>query len=428
MSATPITSLSQISPEMVLSVVGKRAKKSQQIRQTEIIPELLKCLGIYGERFNFLEPHVLWDVLSQVGHESAEFCTTKEFGTGQWYWPHIGRTLLQRTHLEGYQKFTRWIWNNIDPNVPDLSLRENWHLMEQFPYAFLSIPEFWTLHTLWRYSHENRFADLTKKINGGYNGLAHRVQLRGRFGLMLMGYKMQRYAYRDFQRDHGLPETDKFDEQTHDRMFAELKKLPALTIEGVVVPDPVEPSPQPPAPDDDFFKTLMEFLMSIFKKLIKFAQGGLGKTLLGTLLGGLGIGTVGDVDVGGVGLNLMKGEYGAIISALVSAFGLYAQTQDADDDRQAVGEGHAPPPLPVDVGSTLKHGFSSENGAVAEAIAKFIDGTLVTDDSNEIGLTISQMADNEVDSPEHQVINLLKFLALVQKGQQAAKLLEAKSE
>ncbi len=411
---TPIRDLSEITPAMILLVVGKRYKKSQQVRQVEIIPKMLNGFRVYGPKFNFMQPHVLVDTLSQLGHESAEFCTTKEFGTGQWYWPQIGRSLLQRTHLEGYQKLTRWVWKHIDKDIPDLSLKENWYLIEKFPYAFFSTPEFWSLHSLWGYSDRNNFRGMTKKINGGYNGMAHRIKLRGRFSLMMLGYGPRKNAYRDFQRDHGLRQTDEYDKETQKRMFQELKALPALTVTGgVIVPGDGANDNVTINPD------LEKFMTALLGTLVTFAQSGLGKTLLGGLMGTLGLGALTGGEVAGVGLDIMKGDWGALINLATVALGSIAQMVKAPDTVKTPTVGGVP--VDPDIADTItaiatSKGVTADDGKVAEAIGKFLAGTLVTGDDTELGTVMAIMMDSQVDEPNDVFVNALKFAEIVQKG------------
>ena len=88
-------------------------------------------------------------------------------------WRFRGRGLIQLTGKQNYKKFAKWAKNP--------AILENPALVSILPYSLFSSLFFWTENSL------NEIADggvrdedvrrMTRRINGGYNGLSHRREL-----------------------------------------------------------------------------------------------------------------------------------------------------------------------------------------------------------------------------------------------------------
>jgi len=78
-----------------------------------------------------------------------------------------GRGLIQLTGKDNYRKFSDW----SGEEVVDAPQR----VAEEFP--LLSALFYWDTNSLNKYADEDDLRGLTKRINGGYNGLPHRSQL-----------------------------------------------------------------------------------------------------------------------------------------------------------------------------------------------------------------------------------------------------------
>jgi len=78
-----------------------------------------------------------------------------------------GRGLIQLTGKNNYQKFSDW----ADKEVVDAPIR----VAEEFP--LLSAIFYWNTNNLNQYADKDDLRGLTKRINGGYNGLEHRGKL-----------------------------------------------------------------------------------------------------------------------------------------------------------------------------------------------------------------------------------------------------------
>lgn len=78
-----------------------------------------------------------------------------------------GRGLIQLTGRNNYLKFSQWSGENV--------VDEPERVAHEFPV--LSALFYWDTNNLNQYADEDDLRTLTKRINGGYNGLAHREEL-----------------------------------------------------------------------------------------------------------------------------------------------------------------------------------------------------------------------------------------------------------
>lgn len=136
--------------------------------------------------------------LAQVGHESGCLRYTRELwgptaqqrryepptslagrlgntapGDGTRY---KGRGLIQITGRANYRLCAERMAGLVTgANVPDFE--EQPELLERPDWAALSAALYWHTRNLNRWADSGDFAELTRRINGGYNGLAHRQHL-----------------------------------------------------------------------------------------------------------------------------------------------------------------------------------------------------------------------------------------------------------
>jgi putative chitinase len=105
-------------------------------------------------------------------------------------WKYRGRGLIQLTGKKNYLKFSKWYNDSkIFVDSPDLLLQPQFAVLSAFFY--------WDVNNLNSYIVDNENAynvckALTKKINGGYNGLEERFRL----------YKKIRELYNEFDKDY----------------------------------------------------------------------------------------------------------------------------------------------------------------------------------------------------------------------------------
>jgi predicted chitinase len=93
-------------------------------------------------------------------------------------WKYRGRGLIQLTGKNNYQAFASWIDDDTIVENPDLVASE---------YAVHSAVFFWDKNKLNAVADQDDVRKLTRRINGGENGLAHRRELLNKAsGLLAM--------------------------------------------------------------------------------------------------------------------------------------------------------------------------------------------------------------------------------------------------
>lgn len=132
--------------------------------------------------------------LAQVAHESDGFRTATEYASGRAYEGRAdlgnvqpgdgvrfkGRGLIQLTGRENYATFSNAMWQG------DLFLRSP-ELVAQLPWAVLAAGWFWKRKGLNALADRDDVVAVTRRINGGTNGLEDRkrrlAQAKKLFGL-----------------------------------------------------------------------------------------------------------------------------------------------------------------------------------------------------------------------------------------------------
>lgn len=125
--------------------------------------------------------------LCQIAHESGGFFYKREAGSESYFlnrygkrtsiipkgaaqkgidYFFIGRTFVQVTHDFNYKSYAKWA------NAPEIVARPS--LLEQPKHCVLGAIWYWMEHEL--YEYEDDIRTVTKRVNGGYNGLADRTK------------------------------------------------------------------------------------------------------------------------------------------------------------------------------------------------------------------------------------------------------------
>lgn len=165
----------------------------------------------YGSIMGLDQPHRLAQFLPQLLHESADFRYDREIwgptpaqkrydtrtdlgntaaadGDGKLY---MGRTGIQITGKANYIAFRDWCRARINPQAPDFVAKPD--LVNSDPWEGLGPFWYWDVGNPERKSL-NRYADagnaemITRRINGGLNGYADRLDYLTRTSLVLLGY------------------------------------------------------------------------------------------------------------------------------------------------------------------------------------------------------------------------------------------------
>lgn len=143
-------------------------------------------LAEYGPKFGLNTPKRIAAFLSQAAHETDGFKTLKEYASGTKYEGRKdlgntykgdgvrfkGRGIFQTTGRYNYQAVSKKIFG-------DDRLINKPELLEDPKNAVLSALHFWNDKGLNKYADAGDTLGLTKKINGGTNGLTERMKYMG---------------------------------------------------------------------------------------------------------------------------------------------------------------------------------------------------------------------------------------------------------
>jgi putative chitinase len=213
-----------------------------------IIDGLAKAMPTLIARYNINTPLRQAHFLAQLAHESDGFRTTTEYASGSAYEGRRdlgniykgdgkkfkGRGLIQLTGRHNYRLYGSLLGVDFVANPK---------LAEQFPYAALTAGEYWKRTELNNLANIDDVNGITRRINGGFNGLADRKRFLEVAKLELDDTKMvqhrltdlnytlgsidgkiglqTRSAIRDFQDANGLRVTGNLDIDTRELLFAE---------------------------------------------------------------------------------------------------------------------------------------------------------------------------------------------------------------
>ncbi len=134
------------------------------------------------EKYGIMTPARICAFLAQIGHESDEFRAVEEYASGIAYEgrkdlgntqkgdgiKYKGRGLIQITGRANYAQMSKDL---------GIDFIKNPHRLKEPFYACLSAGWYWDKHKLNTLADAGDFKAITKKINGGYNGLDHRTAL-----------------------------------------------------------------------------------------------------------------------------------------------------------------------------------------------------------------------------------------------------------
>ncbi|EPE99547.1 peptidoglycan-binding protein [Rhizobium grahamii] len=180
---------------------------------------VLLAMGRYGAELGMDKPHRAVQFYAQIMHESGDFRFDREVwgpttaqkgydtrtdlgntpeadGDGKIY---AGRTAMQITGKANYRAFTEWCRSHA-MNCPDFV--RNPDAVNTDPWEGLGPLWFWDTKGLSRWADQGDVETITKRVNGGLNGLADRIDYLVRLSLVVLGYKPD--GVRQFQARSGL--------------------------------------------------------------------------------------------------------------------------------------------------------------------------------------------------------------------------------
>lgn len=161
-------------------VTGKKAMSQAALIAGfgAMLPKVLPYIGVTS-------PLRISHFLAQVAHESDGFCAVEEYASGAAYEGRAdlgnvepgdgkrfkGRGPIQLTGRRNYRAFTVWM-RSIQPDCPDFEQRPE--LVAEWPWAGWAVAFFWATNDLNTLADNDNLVAVTKRINGGRNGLEDR--------------------------------------------------------------------------------------------------------------------------------------------------------------------------------------------------------------------------------------------------------------
>lgn len=179
-------SLVSLIDHKILADMAPKVSASKLARQKEIISALGAMLSGFLVRFEVTTSLRIAHLLAQLAHESDGFCTLEEYASGAAYEGrkdlgnikagdgkrYKGRGPIQLTGRDNYRAFSKWIRTFV-VNAPDFEAQPE--LVAQFPWAVWAVFYFWSTRNLNALADNDDLIGMTRKINGGTNGLKDRA-------------------------------------------------------------------------------------------------------------------------------------------------------------------------------------------------------------------------------------------------------------
>ena len=164
----------KITPEMLREIAGTSTSKKVVDGLVEYLPEVMK-------KYEINTKLRIAHFLAQLAHESAHFRTLEEYASGQAYegradlgnvrrgdgHRYKGRGAIQLTGRYNYRKMG---------DILGIDLENNPELAATPKVSAYVAGEFWTSKNLNELADADNLKRITRKINGGYNGLQDRKE------------------------------------------------------------------------------------------------------------------------------------------------------------------------------------------------------------------------------------------------------------
>lgn len=215
-------------------------KRMAPLAKPSIVSGLAAAMPKVIKIANLTTPQRQAQFLAQIAHESDGFKTTTEYASGREYnnrkdlgngptdGPKFkGRGLIQLTGRYNYEKYGDEL---------GVDFIKNPSLASQFPYAALTAAQYWKNNNLNSLADRGDINGITRRINGGFNGLSDRKRYlslaeselspikQAQERLAKLNYPtgrpdgvsgpLTRSAIRDFQDASDLPITGELDDAT----------------------------------------------------------------------------------------------------------------------------------------------------------------------------------------------------------------------
>jgi putative chitinase len=204
----------------VITAAQVRAAAKSRVNEANM-NSVLVALDKFGIELGMNRPHRVAQYFAQLMHESGAFRFDQEVwgptpaqarydvrtdlgntpeadGDGYLY---RGRAGVQITGKANYAAFRDWC-RAKGFNPPDFVAQPD--LVNTDPWEGLAPLWYWSTRNLNAYADRNDIETITKKINGGKNGLADRIDYYGRIALVVLGYQPTEADIRRYQSERGL--------------------------------------------------------------------------------------------------------------------------------------------------------------------------------------------------------------------------------
>ena len=207
---------------MNLPITAEQIRMAAKNKGSEAnLRSVMTSLDLYAADVGLDRLHRLIHYLAQLMHESGSFKWDQEIwgptlaqqrydtrtdlgntpekdGDGYKY---RGRGPIQLTGKDNYRQFRDWC-RKQGYSCPDFVTDPN--AVNTDPWEGLVPIWYWTSRGLNTWADQNDIETVTRKINGGKNGLADRIDYFGRLALVVCGYGVSEKEIKRFQSDHGL--------------------------------------------------------------------------------------------------------------------------------------------------------------------------------------------------------------------------------
>lgn len=161
---------------------------------TDVVDPYFPLFSSMMDQYGVDTPLRIAHFLAQVGHESLSLRYTEEIATGEAYEGRIdlgntekgdgvrfkGRGLIQLTGRANYEAYAQHAGL-------DLLSRGNENIISETPQYALDVSLwFWQSRNLNRYADEDNLRAITRRVNGGFNGLEDRQRYLSRAKFFLL--------------------------------------------------------------------------------------------------------------------------------------------------------------------------------------------------------------------------------------------------
>lgn len=160
-----------------MTLTYEQLKSIAPYGKKDILEQTVKAFNKYADKLDLNTPLRKAHFIAQIAHESDSFKTTREYGGSKTrYAPWYGRGLIQTTWRENYVHFYEWCVKNGFHDAPEFFTERGREKVAEFDWAFLCAVWYWDWKKLNVLADKDDVRGITKKINGGYNGLDDRIK------------------------------------------------------------------------------------------------------------------------------------------------------------------------------------------------------------------------------------------------------------